>query len=161
MKKPDFIIGIDPGASQGGLVVMNSLHDVTEAIRFSKIDWEGFSKTIGWYALNNRFAACIEEVHTMPSDGVASAGKFMKAYGFILGCLTACEIPITYVQPQVWQRAMALGTVHGNRKKAHQQKANALFPHCMQNYHGNKIPLEIADAFLIAEYMWRKTYTIQ
>ena len=51
-------------------------------------------------------SAMIEQVHSMPKQGVASSFKFGRHYGFLLGVLTALGIPYQTVTPQKWQKAM-------------------------------------------------------
>ena len=93
--------------------------------------------------------AMIEKVHSMPKQGVASSFTFGQGYGFLLGCLTALEIPFEYVTPHKWQ-----GYLHcrsGGDKNITKQKAQELFPTL-------KITHAIADALLIGEYLQRTHY---
>jgi hypothetical protein len=107
-------------------------------------------------------SAHFEQVNAMPGEGVSSAFAFGRYTGFLDGLIWANNIPVEYVQPQVWQRAMALGTIKrgpcgickagycDKRKHAHKHKAQLLFPSLA------RITLETCDALLIAEYNWRK-----
>lgn len=147
----DFVIGVDPG-KQGGIVAIT--HE--RALRVFKLS--GFTP----YSINAAFkelqklgskgAVCIESVSSWPGEGVRSAHSFGKAVGHLEMAAIANGYTTTWVQPQVWQKAMALGKVTGNRKHAHRDKAKKLFPE-LEN-----ITLEVCDALLIAEYFWRHMY---
>ena len=99
--------------------------------------------------------AVVETVHSMPGQGVASIFKFGKAYGEILGLLTACGVVIHHATPSKWQRAMGIPPQGKKSKTEHKrlikQRAQELFPK-------EKIVNEIADAYVIAEYA-RQTYS--
>ena len=98
---------------------------------------------------NHKCIAMIEKVHSMPKQGVKSSFTFGQGYGFLLGCLTALEIPFEYVTPQKWQRY--LGCLSKGDKNVTKQKAQELFPHL-------EITHATADALLIGEYLKRTHY---
>lgn len=52
--------------------------------------------------------AVLENVHSMPAQGVASSFKFGRVFGAIEGVLAALKIPVRYVEPSVWKRAYEL-----------------------------------------------------
>ncbi len=45
----------------------------------------------------------IENVHTMPKQGIASSGKFMRIFGNIEAVFTCSGFPMSYVEPRVWK----------------------------------------------------------
>ena len=148
-------LGIDPGKT-GGI----SLHrgDIVEAYGFTDKTPMDIYCVIRQYMRtglklaphsNEKPIAMIEKVHSMPKQGVASSFTFGKGYGFLLGCLTALEIPFEYVTPQKWQRY--LGCLSKGDKNVTKQKAQELFPRL-------KITHAIADALLIGEYLKRTHY---
>ena len=139
-------LGIDPGQS-GGI----SLHDRkhVEAFAFTKHTFADIYHIIRTCSELGECIAMIEKVHSMPKQGVASSFKFGKNYGFLLGCLTALEIPFEHVTPQRWQGYLKCRT--GGDKNITKQKAQELFPHL-------KITHAIADALLIGEYLKRTYY---
>ncbi len=47
--------------------------------------------------------ACMESLHSMPSQGVASMFSFGEGYGIMQGVLTALNIPFIKVTPQKWK----------------------------------------------------------
>ncbi len=94
--------------------------------------------------------AVIEQVHSMPKQGVSSTFKFGESFGFLRGILTASSIRHDSVTPAKWQgdlrcrkeSADIAPTEHKRRLKA---KAQQLFP-------SQRMTLINADAFLLAEY---------
>lgn len=139
-------LGIDPGQS-GGI----SAHHGSQVMAFgftNKTPMDIY-KIIKLLRVKN-CVAMIEKVHSMPKQGVASSFTFGKGYGFLLGCLTALEIPFEYVSPQKWQKY--LGCLTKGDKNISKQKAQELFPSL-------KITHAIADALLIGEYLKRTHYS--
>jgi crossover junction endodeoxyribonuclease RuvC len=72
--------------------------------------------------------AVVERVGAMPGQGVTSVFSFGRSLGIIEGALAACQISMTLIQPQVWQKAAG---VRGGKDGA-RQRACELFP----NYAG-------------------------
>lgn len=151
------IIGVDPG-TQGGIVIINPKHTAVEWFELSQYSKESIADIVGGLAFHHNCLAFIENVHTITGDGLATAGKFMRSFGFLEGLLYASGLTPQYVMPQVWQRTMALGVVKGSRKAAHADKATKLFPAAAKEFKRKRITQESADAFLIAEYGWRTYY---
>lgn len=164
--KPNRIyIGIDPGQN-GGLASMlvcetsidvgsipmpSSERDVWQWFRDFQFLW-GKSQSVS-------MTACIEKVHSMPEQGVASSFKFGMGYGFLLGCLTAAGIPFETVTPQLWQKSLSIPP----RKKTETQPQfkNRLREHAQRLYPSLEIwseprskgrQLAISDALLICHY---------
>lgn len=132
------IIGIDPGAS-GGIAVIDA-----GAVRAVKMpateadlrDWllsETAAPRFVW----------LEQVGSMPGQGVSSTFKFGQSYGFLRGLLVGLGIPHEFVRPAVWQRA--LGCLSGGDKNVTKAAAQRLWPHVKWTH-------ATADAALIAEY---------
>jgi len=93
----------------------------------------------------------IENVHSMPGQGVSSMFSFGMGYGVWLGIVAALNIPVEFVSPQCWKKYYGLGT----DKEASRVKALQLFPNEANNlklktHHGR------AEALLLAEYLRRK-----
>jgi crossover junction endodeoxyribonuclease RuvC len=145
------IIGIDPGKS-GAIAYCNIYEDDKFVKRFSMytiklseseqdicdqlVDLMKFAGSTGHFAY-------IENVHSMPKQGVVSAFTFGRNFGFLIGLLTALKIPYEFVSPQKWQKAM--GCLSKGDKNVTKAAAQRLFPDI-------KITHAIADALLIAEY---------
>jgi Holliday junction resolvasome RuvABC endonuclease subunit len=94
---------------------------------------------------------CIENVHSMPKQGVASSFSFGMGFGIWLGIAAALELPIERLEPKVWKAAM--GIAPGSDKSTSIVRAKQLFPTAdihLAKHHGR------ADALLIAEWLRRK-----
>ena len=146
-------LGLDPGKS-GGISIHRG--DIVEAIGFTNKTPMDIHHLIRSCKYINRedvvdvnCIAMIEKVHSMPKQGVASSFTFGQGYGFLLGCLTALEIPFEYITPQKWQRY--LGCLSKGDKNVTKQKAQELFPRLKSTH-------AIADALLIGEYLERTHY---
>ena len=149
----NYIIGIDPGKNGGisfisddGLVIKHSPMLDTETSTFEVLE------VMSQYNRGTTVKAYLEQVHSMPHQGVASTFTFGKHYGFIRGCLTALRIPYEEVSPQKWQAYLGIlkrDIKGGETKPEHKtkllMKAQQLFPHL-------KINLKTCDAVLISEY---------
>lgn len=121
------IVGIDPGASgalaffnmeKGELTIVDmpiieverggklkreiSPHFVAAAIR-------DFKPNVAW----------LEKVGAMPGQGVSSMYAFGRGVGQVEGVLAALNVPVNYVTPQAWQKAVGLrGGKDGSRLRA-------------------------------------------
>ena len=68
--------------------------------------------------------AAIEDVHSMPAQGVASTFKFGRAFGTAIGILEGLGLPVVYASPSRWKRYYGL-----NRDgEASRRRALDLFP---------------------------------
>jgi crossover junction endodeoxyribonuclease RuvC len=65
--------------------------------------------------------AFVEQVGSMPGQGVSSVFAFGKTYGVILGVLAAQGVPITNVAPRAWKKALGVPAAKdGARARASQ-----------------------------------------
>ena len=105
------IIGIDPGFT-GAIAFLNRnkllIQDLPIRLIMKKkqIDERKFAAII-------KDAPCIdyaaiEDVHSMPNQGVASTFTFGYNAGILLGVLAAHNIKILKVRPNVWKPALGL-----------------------------------------------------
>ncbi len=95
--------------------------------------------------------AAVERVGAMPGQGVTSVFSFGRSLGIIEGALAACQISITLVPPQVWQKAAGVrGGKDGSR-----QRACELFPNYAKMFERKKDDGR-ADAALMAWYVATK-----
>jgi crossover junction endodeoxyribonuclease RuvC len=69
----------------------------------------------------------VENVHSMPKQGVSSTFKFGMGFGVILGVLSARAFPYTRIEPLVWKRAVGLPA--GAPKELSVKRALEVFPH--------------------------------
>jgi crossover junction endodeoxyribonuclease RuvC len=135
------IIGIDPGQSSGGIALLTP--DRVEAWKLPATERDTFDLLDG---LSRNAFAYIEQVHSMPTQGVTSTFKFGMSYGGLRMALIGAHIPFTEVTPGTWQRAMRCLTK--GDKNVSKQRAQQLFPSL-------KITHATADALLIACYGWQ------
>lgn len=130
------ILGIDPGILGGYAIVEEGA-----PIIHQKFTTEG---DMAHFVRDNMPDFCfLEEVHSMPEQGVVGVFTFGTNYGFHRGLLFALNIPFSTVTPQKWQREMRCLT-KGN-KNISKAKAQELYPSI-------KMTHAIADAYLIATY---------
>ena len=99
--------------------------------------------------------AYLEEVHSMPGQGVASTFTFGEGYGIIKGALGAANIPLRLVRPQVWKRGLRIPPTSGQTKtqikKAAMHRASTLMPDCVSFWKRAKDD-GVAEAAMIALY---------
>lgn len=141
-------IGIDPGASGGIAFIPDNNPAKAWAAKMPETLadlWE-LIDGINYFKQYRSIHACLERVHSMPGQGVASSFKFGQGFGHLEMALTAARIPFTYVTPQKWQKDLQCLT--GGDKNVSKARAQQLFPHL-------KITHALADALLIAEYCRR------
>ncbi len=93
----------------------------------------------------------IEQVGAMPGQGVSSVFAFGKGYGIVIGIIAALRVPVTFVPPQTWKKA--LGVPAG--KDGARARASQLFPEAAHHWPLAKHDGH-AEAALIAEYGYRK-----
>lgn len=105
------IVGIDPGAS-GAIVIMEHNQPI-EWMRMPTMKMGASTRVnaaaIAHFLQNYRIEkAYVENVHSMPKQGVASSFNFGHACGVVEGVLGACSIPIHMVTPQSWKKRAGL-----------------------------------------------------
>lgn len=135
-------VGVDPGQS-GAIVAIDHNANVVDVILNKQTErdiWDGLTRIVGSYP---SVCATIEQVHSMPKQGVASSFKFGVSYGFLRGCLVASGVRFVEVSPVKWQTAMKCRTK--GDKNVSKARAQQLFP-------GVKVTHATADAMLLAEY---------
>ena len=136
-------IGIDPGKS-GALVVITP--DGIDLIQSSKATEHDVGQWLAEVDASGPCFAMLEQVHSMPKQGVSSTFKFGQSFGFLRGLLVAHQVPFEMVTPQKWQKELSCRS--GGDKNVTKQKAQELFP-------AYKWTHATADAVLLAEYCRR------
>lgn len=136
-------VGIDPGQSGGigeiwadGSATARKMPETERDI----LDW---LKSLTQVA---DVSIVIEQVHSMPKQGVASSFKFGMSYGGVRMAAIASGAIVSHVTPQKWQKA--LQCLSGGDKNVTKRRAQELFPKL-------KITHATADAILLAEYCRR------
>jgi len=142
-----WVLGIDPGKSGGIALLSPNGMPIVAPTSPTPFD---FYKQVGEF---KQFAerggaslhAWLEQVHSMPRDGVKSAFTFGKWCGYLEMVLIVYGIPFDTVRPQVWMTE--LGCMTKGDKNISKSKSQMLFPEL-----ADKITLKTADALLIAYY---------
>jgi len=126
------ILGVDPGA-HGALAVMTDEGHLIAAFDMPSIEVKvGKTKRtriatadlvaqLRTYSIDQAY---VERVGAMPGQGSASMFSFGQAAGLIEGVLVALGIPVTFITPVSWKRAMQVPSDKG----ACRQRAMQLFP---------------------------------
>ena len=146
-------IGIDPGQT-GGVAYLDGDGTLLDVVPMPVHDKEVVATQLSqilklWLSDNEyaTFGCAIEQVGSMPGQGVASTFKFGKSFGIALGVVGSLGIPMIRIRPQEWKKTMGLS---GKDKAASLGLASELWPS-----HGVHWKLKkndgLADAALIAE----------
>ena len=154
------ILGIDPGLSgafaiyDGEDIGVADIPTVKAASRGREVDWAALKRVLeATLSHSDPGHAFIERVGAMPGQGVSSMFKFGFVAGGLRGLLAAYSMPVTYVTPVTWKRA--LGVQKG--KDAARARASELIPKGAQYWQRVKDDGR-AEAALIALYGWRQLF---
>lgn len=130
MSSPFLYAGVDPGYT-GALAFYDAFED--ELILFDTpcyqikgrnvIDMYQLADIIRPRAQAVRLCV-IEEVHSMPKQGVASTFAFGKAAGAVQAAMAALKVPTELLRPRAWKQAMNCPV----DKDAARQRASRLLP---------------------------------
>jgi crossover junction endodeoxyribonuclease RuvC len=152
------ILAIDPGAS-GALAFFSPTAGTLEIIDMPTVEVKRGAKMKNEISpqmlaplINARKAgvAVLEKVGAMPGQGSSSMFQFGRGVGMVEGIVAALHIPVEYVTPQAWQKAV--GSRDG--KDGARQRAAELFP-AYAHLFARKKDDGRADAALMA--WWRAT----
>jgi crossover junction endodeoxyribonuclease RuvC len=151
------MIGIDPGIT-GAVGLLNgdgSFRAVVDlpVIRDRSLAWIDsavLSAALAVAISPHDAVVVIERVSAMPGQGVASSFGFGVTLGSILAAVQAMRLPLEFVTPATWKRALALGA----DKHAALHKARLMYPMAELSLvkHHNR-----AEALLIAHFAYRRT----
>jgi len=110
-------IGVDPGLT-GAIAILDSYGELVNVHDMPVVDKQvsprlvaGIVTDAGYFDDSDVYAnpvAVVEQVHSMPKQGVASSFKFGQSYGIVLGVLAASAIHVEHVTPSRWKRDMHL-----------------------------------------------------
>jgi len=141
------IVGVDPGLTGGLAFIANdTLHDVVSMpVVSGEIQPRIVREILDLWAPD---LVVIEEVHSMPKQGVASTFKFGKGFGILLGVIGGIGHPMERVRPQEWKKEF---TLVGKDKDASRHKATELWPSMAVKW-PRKADNGLTDAALIAEW---------
>jgi crossover junction endodeoxyribonuclease RuvC len=122
----DLLFGCDPGLI-GALALLNpdgslfAVEDLPVMARSKKgrvkneIDAAGLARLIRPHAARIKLAV-VEQVGSMPGQGVASVFSMGHTLGCIVGVLQALQIPLHLVPPAVWKRKSCIAVESINSK---------------------------------------------
>lgn len=144
-------IGIDPGSINGALGAIDSQGAYIEAFNIEHQDKHILalvfkSRILSIVDPKEGAEICMEQVHSMPGQGVVSVWNFGRAVGVISAVCELTRYPVHLVTPQKWKKHFHL-TADKNESL---DMARYLWPEAKLKYKkdGNK-----AEALLIAEYL--------
>ena len=122
------VCGIDPGLS-GAICFYNTIGMITDIVDIPTFVLPRGGKNkreVDAAKLAAAFSfpvghAFVEQVASMPGQGVSSVFAFGKTYGIILGVLAARGVPISFVAPRVWKKGLGVPAAKdGARARASQ-----------------------------------------
>lgn len=153
------ILGIDPGFS-GGLVIIDENEDVIAKLTMpvNKIKNKSFIETrqiVSFIMLHGVDVICVEQVGSMPGQGVSSTFSFAYSAGIMEGIAIGMLKKFIKVRPQEWMKQILVGLPK-------QDKASIVYagrvkpeidwratPRCKKAHDG------LTDAYCIALYAKR------
>jgi len=148
-----YIIGIDPGLS-GAVVVISPTELKIFDMPTMTVERNGKAKRqvsaselaemLYLYSGRDCHVYC-ERVGAMAGQGVTSVFSFGRSFGMIEGILAAFKMPVTFVPPATWVKAVG----RGQGKDASRARAMELFPSDQDQFKRVKDDGR-ADAALIA-----------
>jgi Holliday junction resolvasome RuvABC endonuclease subunit len=104
------ILALDPGLNNG-VAVINDNRELLLATELPvigeganrRLDLTSFADLITQFHVTQ---AVIEDVAAMPKQGVSSTFRFGRAAGAVEGALSALRIPLHFVKPAAWKKAI-------------------------------------------------------
>ena len=145
-------VGIDPGAS-GAAAVLRDNGSIYSVCRFEKStlpDTAEYFRTL----VDSDLCVMLEQVASMPKQGVRSMFTFGRNFGHLEMVLTAYQIPYDMVTPQVWQRRLGIQPKAKTETKERHKKKIRQFAQ-QRRWPKYNVTADIADALLIADYCRR------
>jgi crossover junction endodeoxyribonuclease RuvC len=141
---------VDPGAVHAAIAVFQDGHPVfVDDIRATNnmLDSVALAKAL----MDMRVAhVVIENVHSMPRQGMASTFRFGMGVGIIHGVVGALRLPLTLVTPVRWKTFHALIQ---RDKEVVLQLAIRRWPH-LESYLARKKDIDRAEALLIGDWFY-------
>lgn len=94
--------GIDPG-KKGAMAIMGYSNTTGERymMKIIPFDPQEYIKALKQY---NGATVCIEQVHSISKQGIASSFTFGVMYGWLLGMLDTIGVSYQAVSPQKWKK---------------------------------------------------------
>jgi crossover junction endodeoxyribonuclease RuvC len=122
------LLELDPGSS-GAIAFLNDDGQLLDVLDMPVVAIGGKNRVAAQalallVAANRPTHAYVEQVAARPGQGVSSMFAFGQSVGVIDGVLAALGVPVTYVTPQSWKRAMQVTADKGSSRR----RAMQLFP---------------------------------
>ena len=102
-------IGIDPG-SKGYISVLDDGGAFIDSLAIEDSTEQQIADFLRTHS--NDTVCAMEDIHSMPGQGVATTFTFGHNVGFLHGLLVAFKIPYTLVTPRKWQKEMWIAADH-------------------------------------------------
>lgn len=137
-------IGVDVG-KKGAMAILNG-NDI-EIVPFDKKE---YIEALKRYKESDYVFGIIEQVNSMPKQGVASTFNFGTSFGWLQGAFDAFGIPYELVRPQKWKKVFSVTS----DKNTSIEVAQRLFPNVSlkRTERCKKDDDNIAEALLMCEY---------
>ena len=154
------IIGIDPGIS--GSICFFQDGKIIEVIEMPVMsEGKKNKKQVNGAQIYNEFLkrinrqddeirVVIEQVSSMPGQGVTSMFNFGQSYGILKGICSAMQLPMFFVRPAKWKKYYNL---INSQKDASRTRAIEIFPY-FSTHLSKKKDTNKADAILIASFYY-------
>lgn len=144
-------IGIDPGA-KGAMALLEDNARLPTIIPFNKEEYIDRLRII--FYEEAPCVCCIEAVHSIAGQGIASSFRFGESYGWLLGMLDTLCIPYQPITPQKWKKEFGLTADKAKSVEVCKQ----LFPgiNLLRTERSRKEDDGLAEAVLMSLYAKRK-----
>lgn len=142
------VAGVDPGQS-GAIAIVDSTDGIICCVDMP-VTGGGVSPVLVHRELaghGHLDLAVIENVHSMPKQGVASSFKFGRSKGVLEGVTAALRVPVEMPTASVWKRSMGVTA----DKDSSRTKALELHPDAADLL-ARKKDADRAEDLLLAEY---------
>lgn len=156
-------IGIDPGA-KGAMALIGWDSVLAEYEAMAKMeagplvipfDQDRYINTLLAVETSGvECVCCIEDVHSITGQGIASSFRFGVTYGWLLGVLDAIGIPYQPITPQKWKKEFGLNADKANSIEV----CKRLYPgvNLLRTERSRKEDDGLAEALLLSTYAKRK-----
>jgi len=141
---------VDPGAVHAAIALFHDGHPVfVDDIRATNgiLDSVALAKALADMKVRH---VVVENVHSMPRQGMSSTFKFGMGCGIIHGVVGALKLPLTLVTPVKWKTFHALIQ---RDKEAARQLAIRRWPH-LEGHLARKKDVDRAEALLIGDWFF-------
>jgi hypothetical protein len=147
--------GIDPG-DRGALAEIEVNHDGRLMAYITDYNPSKIMDVFNGVPSSDVVVAALEEVHSMPKQGVVSTFNFGRNYGWYQGVLDGYGVPYRLVRPQVWQSKLGVKKTSDKkeRKELIYETARRLFPDAQLTGSRGAILDGRSDALMIAYWLY-------